>query len=353
MLRATQPLPHSACVDLGDGRIIELRELLAKGASSLVYRAVLEAATGIKRSVAVKIFATVSSEELEQVLMLVAQATERAACIRHPNVAAVYDCGLWQGQPFIIAELVDGVPLSALMERYVKKQRRMPLDLALFLASEIAEGLSGARTARDQEGVQLGVLHLGLSPREVVLSWLGEVKVVDFELSMTRGTTSSVRSLRAVAGRVNTMAPEVAQGAPGDGRADVFSLGVVMRELFIGPRFPAGLTNSEAIRMAREGYVQPICFQPDLPEGLVHVMVRALQVEPDARYPNVSALAFDIRRIALAMGVGDGRYFLRRTLDHEWRDGSDEVTAERTYDMAEAPESGEVVDLLSDDLLDL
>ncbi len=330
MSRATAQQQSHESVDVGDGRRIDVYERLGKGQCSTVYRAVLESTTGIKRSIAFKLFSAVSSDESDHVISCVAQTAERAACVRHPNVVEVYDCGLWSGQPFLINELVEGVTLATFTELYAQKQRRLPLDLALFIISEVAEGLSGARTARDHEGVQLGMLHLGLTPRDVLLSWRGEVKVSDFEINRARAATSSIRSMRSVAGRANMMAPEVAQGAPGDARADVFSLGVLMRELLIGPRFPVGLTNAEAIRLAREGYVQPMTFQPHLPEALVPIMLRSLEVDPEERFRNVSAMAFELRRLALALGVGDGRYFLRCALDRLFG-RCEEVTAEKAF----------------------
>ena len=323
------PLHHPPLdlVEIGDGRSAHLLGVLGKGASSTVFRALLEAQNGLRRLVAVKLFGSVSSEETESVFDLAARTASRAASVRHPNVVEVYDHGQWGMQPFFVTELVDGVSLQTLLERCAEHGRRLPLDLALFIGSEVAEALSGARTARDHEGMQIGLLHLALGPRKVLLGWRGEVKVSDFETSMRAAASSCIRSLRAVTHRTPTMAPEVAQGHPGDSRSDVFSLGILLRELFVGPRFARSVNNTEAVRLAREGFVQPMSFQPHLPDALVRVMVRALQCDPADRYPNASALAFDLRRVALAMGVGDGRLFLRRALDREW--GNDaEVTME-------------------------
>src|SRR5687767_3831680 len=106
MARATTHQQSHESVDVGDGRRIDVFEQLGKGQCSSVFRAVLESTTGIKRAIAFKLFAAVSSDESEHVLTCVAQTAERAACVRHPNVVEVYDCGLWHGQPFIVAELV-------------------------------------------------------------------------------------------------------------------------------------------------------------------------------------------------------------------------------------------------------
>jgi serine/threonine protein kinase len=318
---------------------------------STVFRAVLENEHEVERTVAVKLFNAVSSDEAEHVFRALRATARRAAWVRHPNVVQVYEFGVQHAQAFFVEELVDGVTLATLMERFAERGRRVPLDLALFVASEIAEGLSGARTSKGPEGMQLGIAHGGLTAREVLLSWRGEVKVSDFEVSTARGASSSVRSLRAVATRASTMAPEVAQGQPGDARSDVFSLGVIMRELLIGPRFQKELTNAEAIRLAREGYVHPICFQPHLPPALVEIIARALQVDAGDRYPNASAMAFDLRRVTLSMGVGDGRWFLRRALDSEWGNDASEVTTERLYGMTpSAPAEDAIVELADGDI---
>jgi serine/threonine-protein kinase len=344
--------PRADLIEIGDGRRVRLLEVLGQGASSTVHRALLESRSGVRRLVAVKVFGSVPSEDADQMFALAARTAIRAACIRHPNVVEVYEFGQWRNQPFFVTELVDGVSLQLLLERYTQKSLRLPLDLALFIGSEIGEALSGARTACDYRDRQVGILHLALGPRKVLLGWRGEVKVGDFETSMTAIAGSSIRNLRMVAHRTATMAPEVAHGHEGDSRSDVFSFGVVLRELFVGPRFGAVVKNSEAVRLAREGFVQPMSFQPHLPEALLHVMQRALQIDPADRYPNASAMAFDLRRIALAMGVGDGRLFLRRALDREFGNDASEVTAERSYSSS-ARAAERPVPVRPDDLIDL
>ncbi|HEY8079548.1 MAG TPA: serine/threonine-protein kinase [Labilithrix sp.] len=318
-------------IEIDEGRRAHLVERLGKGTLSTVYRAVLESQHGVCREVALKLFHAIASDEADHVALRLGEAASRAACVRHPNVASVYEMGFAEAQPFFLEELVQGTTLATLMERYAARDRRMPTDVALFIATEMAEALNGARMAVDHDGVQLGILHLGLTAREVLLSWRGEVKVADFEVSIARGATSSVRSLRAVAARAATMAPEVAQGNGGDARSDVFALGVLVRELFVGPRFPKTLSNHDTIRLAREGWLQPTAIPPTLGKGLEVVIDRALQVDPEDRYPNASAMAFELRRVALAMGVGDGRWFLRRALDREFGSdsGTEEVTKER------------------------
>lgn len=340
----TQLHPPADVLDVGDGGLarggrLHLLGELGKGSSSTVHRALLESPSGLRRLVAVKMFGCVGSDDLEPVLAHAARTAQRAACVVHPNVVQVHDFGQWRRRPYFVTELVEGVDLATLLERYAARSLRLPLDLALFVACEVAEALSGARTARDHHGVQLGMRHLALGTRKVLLGWRGEVKVFDFETSVTAEATSCIRNVRAVRHRTAALAPEVARGREGDSRSDVFSLGLVMRELLVGPRFASGVSSADVVRLAREGFVQPMSFQPRLPEALMKVMDRALAVAPADRYPNASALAFELSRLALGMGVGDGRLFLRRTLDRELGNNASEVTAERAYDTARRSET--------------
>lgn len=317
-----------------DGRSYELGSLLGKGSGGTVFRAV-ETTRNVRRPVAVKLYATVSSDEAEQVYTTIAEAAQRTAWVRHPNVVDVYDCGLVRGQPFLVSELVDGVSLHAFAIGDVARRseglrrKRLPLDLVLHIACEVADALAAARTTRDPDGFSLDLVHLGLSCREVLLSWRGEVKVEGFELASVRWASSSVRSMNAVVSRAAALAPEVAAGDEGDARSDIFSLGLLLRELLVGPRFPAGLRNADAIRLAREGYVEPATFGPQLPDALVGIIECALALEPTERYATATAMAYELRRLALSMGVSDGRYFLRTALAREHA-ANEDITAEHS-----------------------
>ncbi|MFO0743259.1 MAG: serine/threonine-protein kinase [Labilithrix sp.] len=336
-------------IDLGAGRSVRLGAVLGKGSACTVYRGELVTANGVRRKVAAKVFSTVSSDEAEQVFESLLKTSQRAACVDHPNVVQVHECVDWRGQPTIITELVDGISLADLQYEYASSSRRMPLDLALFIAAEVAEALAGARVARGSDGYQLGLVHHSICAREILLSWRGEVKVSDFEMSNARAATSSIRSLRQLAARAAAMAPEVAKGIEADARSDVFAFGVLLYELLIGPRFPASLNNGEAMKLAREGYVQPQTFKPNLPQGALAIIQRCLEVNPELRYPNAVALAYDLRRVILALGVGDGRYFLRRTLEHEFAERAEAGTSEVPIANARSEEielyDGDVVEL--------
>lgn len=299
---------------LSDGRSVELREFLGKGTNSVVYRGLLESSYGLRRTVALKLFDGIAAEDTDAAVERFASTFRQSASVRHANVVDVYDFGVHGDRPFVVSELVEGVTLRSILDHHASERRRVRLDLALFIAAEIAEALSGAFSARDPEGYRIELLHLGLSPSEVFLSFDGSVKVEGFGLAMLRLGNSSIHDLEGLARRAMTLSPELAAAEPGDARSDVFALGAVLRELFVGPRFSASTNPREALRLAREGYVQPLTFQPHLPDDLVHVLERSLEIDPSRRYPNVTAMASTLRGIAASMGATEGRSFLRQEL---------------------------------------
>ncbi|HEX3346196.1 MAG TPA: protein kinase, partial [Polyangiaceae bacterium] len=316
MARPT-PLIPPPCNDipLGGGRSLRLGPQVGRGSMATVYRGVLDGSFGVARTVAVKVFDVVASDEHEGVLSALASAARRSASVRHPNVVRIEDFGLiGPAQPYTVEELVEGSSLARFAARAARHNERFPLDLALFVGAEIAEGLAAARLACSPDGVRLGLVHGELSTCDVLLSWNGEVKVGDFGVSASARAASSVRSTRSLARRVRAMAPEVARGQPGDARSDVFSLGVMLREMMVGPRFPRIVSDAEALVWARDGVVHQSLFEPQLPQPLQGILTRAVERDPAHRFPHAGALGYELRRVALAMGVGDGRAFLRTAL---------------------------------------
>ena len=313
---------------LGDRRVV-LGQAIGRGSLGTVYRATLESSLGVKRLVACKVLSTLASDEYEPVVESLSEIVRRSACLRHPNVAEVFElsAATHTRQPFVLSELVEGASLRRLFDALARRGRRVPLDLALFIGIEIAEGLNGARIARGPDGRPLGAAHLDVSARDVLLSWHGAVKLTDFGMSGARQVASNVRSLSHVARRADTMAPEVARGSGGDARSDVFSLGVLLHEMLVAPRFPSDIGDSEALKYAREGFMPPITFEPHLPEEVKKIVDRALEPSPERRYSHTGALAYELRRAAFCLGVGDSRFFLKSLLETELADERSDATA--------------------------
>lgn len=302
-----QPLPQST-VPAAEGTL-HLGERLGRGSAGEVWVAWLERPGRILKRVAVRVLAPMDGAEPERL----EAAARAAALVRHPNVVDVHELAAQpDGVTYLVGEMVDGMSLAALLAAYRAAHRRLPLELVLFTAIEVAEGLAAAQSARSPEGRMIGLSHGQLSPRSVLLSYHGEVKVEGFGLGDVAGAGSGVRA--RLAARLSPTAPEMVRGHAPDARSDVFGLGVLLSEMLIGPRFPARVTDEEACVMARDGFVCPDVLAPPLPPGVQSVVDRALSVERKRRQAHAGIVAHDLRAVALAMGVGDARFHLRSAL---------------------------------------
>ncbi len=295
---------------------------LGRGVTATAYRGVLETDSFIRRPVAVKVFDLSSNEEPEAPLVALARAAQKAAYVLHPNAVQTYEMALvGRSHAAVVSELVEGTTLERLVRGPggasgggAGGPKRMPLDLALFVTTEIAEALSGARMATTPEGIHAGLAHLDVALHQVLLSFHGEVKLSDFGLAQVALWGSRVRAIQSISERWASVAPEVAQGRGGDARSDVFSLGILLREMLIGPRFSPDLSDAEAMEYTRDGFVPPTFHELQLPPAVAEILRRALERDPSRRFPHATAMAYELRRVALSMGVGDGRMFLRNAI---------------------------------------
>jgi serine/threonine protein kinase len=306
--------PPNVPVELDDRRTLVFGARIGRGSRAAVFHGMVEGAAGVRRQVAVKLFDVVASDERDVVVPRIGRAIRHAATVRHPNVVAAYEFGVHGGrQPFALSELVDGRSLADLLEAFEAKGQRLPPDLALFIGLEVAEALTGAR-GLGHGSANAGLVHGDLSARDVLLSWHGEVKVTDFGISAAVGAASAVRSRVSIARRVVTLAPEVAQGDKADARADVFSLGALLHVMLLGPRFSPEIADEEILTRAVAGSFEPKLFGPRLPPEILDLIERATHADPERRLDDPAIVAYELRRAAMALGVGDGRVFLRHAM---------------------------------------
>src|SRR5262249_26451594 len=142
----------------------------------------------------------------------------------HPNVARTFEVGRVDGEYFLALELVEGESLFTLLEAAATARAPLSAPLLAWIGTQICAGLHHAHTRRDPSGKSLRLVHRDVSPRNVLLSFEGAVKLIDFGVARARGQLSRTQAGN-VKGTIAYMSPEQARGQPIDGRADLFSLG--------------------------------------------------------------------------------------------------------------------------------
>ena len=216
-----------------------------------------------------------------------------AARITHPNVCKVHGLEQEAGQLYIVMEYVHGESLAALLQQFAARSQQLPLDAALHLMGQACLGLQAAHELRDEEGRLLHVVHRDIGPQNLLISYDGELKVVDFGLAAAASQLhTSITG--AVKGTLPYMAPEQAMGKPVDSRTDIFSLGAVIYEAVCGQQaFPT--PGPGALMQRTQGVAtRPSELCPDLPPAVEQIILRALAVRPEERYPSASALYRDL-----------------------------------------------------------
>ncbi len=267
-----------------------LLDRLATGGMAEIYRARYVGAAGVTKPVVIKRILPHYAGDQSFTTMFVNEA-RIAATLSHGNIAQVFDFGELDGEYFLVMEYVPGQPLSKVLERAKGKGLfALPPPFAVLIAMEICQGLHYAHTRRDEHGRPLNIVHRDVSPQNVIVSYEGQVKLVDFGIAKARNARKGAEAAEAAQGKFNYFAPEQVRGEPLDARTDVFAVGVVLYEMLCGERPFEGKLMKVLEKIAKGEYRRPREVNPDLPSGLEPIVTRALAPEKSARYQSAEAL---------------------------------------------------------------
>ncbi|HTR53542.1 MAG TPA: serine/threonine-protein kinase [Kofleriaceae bacterium] len=225
--------------------------------------------------------------------------------VRHPNVVSVHELGQVGTDLFLVMEYLAGETVSGLIRRVVARGERLPLALGAYIVAEACAGLHAAHELADESGKPLGLVHRDISPSNVFVTYQGEVKVLDFGIAtaahrLTRTATGQVK------GKFSYMSPEQCRGEVLDLRSDIFSLGVVLYELTVQRRLfkrPNELMVLKAV--TQDSIPRPRRAQPDYPEQLERVVLRALARDKERRFGSALELRDELLAAIGALGIAD------------------------------------------------
>ncbi len=218
---------------------------LGKGGMAEVFLAKVLGPTGLGRLVAVKKVLPHYAEDAN-FLRLFEQEAKLSSRLTHANVIHIYDFGNFEGSYLLVMEFVNGVNLADGIGCARQQGTVVPLDCALYIMSLVADALEYAHQRRDDiTGMPLNIIHRDISPKNIMLSFEGDVKVVDFGIAKTQDHADFTKT-GMMRGTIGYLSPEIVKGQPVDSRSDIFSACAVLYELIAGTK----LVNSENLFVA-------------------------------------------------------------------------------------------------------
>ncbi len=301
-----------------------LTRRIAIGGMAEVFAAKLYGADGFEKDIVIKQILPQYARDPEFVQSFVAEA-KIVVSLSHANIASIYELGRVEGTYFIAMELVDGLDVFAMIDGAKRMGERIDPGLSLLIAEEVSKGLDYAHRKLGPDGQPLGLVHRDLSPRNVLVSREGEVKILDFGIAKTRSEAAAMPKTRAgvVKGTTGYMSPEQATGGEVDSRTDVYQTGLLLWELLTGESLFWRPDDGETRElMRRHRVVAPSEINPAIPEELDRLVLSALVRDPARRIPTAADLGAAIARVRIsryphAMSRDLGALVARIALDEE------------------------------------
>jgi eukaryotic-like serine/threonine-protein kinase len=266
----------------------EILSLLGKGGMAEVYRARIRSGPCEGWTVALKRLLPALTQDPASVALFTSEA-RLTQLLNHPNIIQVLDVGVVDDQYFIVMDLVDGRDLGQLIRRCRHRGIPLPLDFAVYLGKVLLEALAYAHTATDPHGHPLGIVHCDVSPSNLFISRVGEIKLGDFGVARVR--VGGALQGREVLGKPFYLSPEARRGVIDPG-VDMWAATVVLYELLTLRRPFTGSTPEEVFRrIHHREYVPPRSLRPDMSEMLEQVVLRGFASRPEERFPTAEAYA--------------------------------------------------------------
>jgi len=275
----------------------QLIRRLATGGMAELFLARATALHGFEKLVVLKRILPQHAESEDFIRMFLAEA-RLAATLHHPNIVQVYDIGEEHGAYFFTMEYVQGQDLRKLVRAARKKSVPIPIEHVLHIIAGVAAGLNHAHEKNGRDGQPLGIVHRDVSPSNVLVTYEGGVKIVDFGIA--KAATAQVNTIAGtLKGKIPYMSPEQCRGEGVDRRSDIFSIGTLLWEMTTGSRLFAG-DNEFAIlnRVAKGDVPPPSSIRPDYPPELEAIVMRALQADPVQRYESALDMQIDLEDFA-------------------------------------------------------
>ena len=275
---------------------------LAEGGMAEVYLA-RRNQPGVGDKVVMKSLLPSLLDNKDYVAMMLLEA-RLAAGLSHRNIVRIEDLIEVGGRPFIVMEYLDGQTLRQIVQRAIMQQRSLPPELVCRVIVEMLAGLGHAHDRRDDQGCSLGLVHRDISLANVIVTWSGRVKLIDFGIAKaTQMVTEELTQAGQLKGKSAYMSPEQVRREPLDRRSDLFSVGVVMWEMLTQRRLFARKNELHSmIAVVEEDAPSPSSAAVELPAELDAICLRALARDREQRYQHADEMREALEALMAARG---------------------------------------------------
>ena len=280
-----------------------LLERMGLGGMAEVFLAVATGAEGFQRRLVIKRMLSHLSKDPAFVRMFIDEA-KLCGMLAHPNLVQIFEFGEIDDSFFIAMEHVHGETLYAVKSKLAELDRRAPVAASLDIARQVCLGLHYAHSLQSQTGQPLGIVHRDISPSNLMLSFHGGVKILDFGIArLTEELRETKTQAGTMKGKLSYMSPEqVRMENTIDNRSDIFAVGIVLHELLTGRRLFKSTSNLSGAKMVLEAPIAlPSSVNPEVPADVDSIVMRALERNVEARYQTAGEMADDLEKAGLDM----------------------------------------------------
>ena len=267
-----------------------LLERVNIGGMAEIFKAKAFGVEGFERLLAVKKILASIAEDESFINMFIDEA-KIAGQLNHPNIAQIFDLGKVDDSYFIALEYISGKDLKTIFERGRRIGEKVSIPRVCYTIMKVCDGLGHAHHKKDAQGRDLDIVHRDVSPQNILLSYSGEVKIIDFGIAKAQGKTSETQ-IGILKGKFSYMSPEQVRGLHVDRRSDLFSLGIVLYELLTLERLFLGDSDFDTLEKIRKVEMSPpSLYNPHIPKELEDIVLRALAKSPEDRFQDTHEFA--------------------------------------------------------------
>ena len=278
---------------------------IAVGGMAELFLAVQQGMEGFIKVVVLKRVLPHFNDHAEFVRMFIDEA-RLVARLEHPNIVRTYEAGEVSGHYFTAMEFLPGEDLCKVLNRLAISRQRMPIHIAVGIASQLCIGLHFVHQFTDIDGRPLNLVHRDINPANIIATYGGEVKIIDFGVAKSNANRRSVTG--TIKGKVAYMPPEQVLGRSVDHRADIFSAGVVLWEMLTGrPLFLRDNEGATLYAIMDAPIPAPSMIRPEVPPLLDQIVVRALSRSPADRYASAEDMGADLDAVMASLPRYDAR----------------------------------------------